>query len=142
MILRKYMKRSLNMNEFMLNHIEYLLDPDENNFTKILVKEGVLQADGNVNLDKVNLMAGAAASPLFDLICESELDIQEFYDYFISLVEAGEYKAAYLFLFALYEALDMELPYLFLAISGHKEALVRYIIGFAKDINECFEDNN
>lgn len=130
------------MNPIALSHIEYLLDPYKSNFSKTLIEEGVVLSDGKVNQDKINLMAGAAASPLFDQIGETDLDINEFYGYFRSLVEAEEYKAAYLFLLTLYEALEMELPYLFLALSGDKTATALFVIEFEQDLTECIDDYN
>ena len=106
----------------------------------MLVKEGVLDLDGLMNVNKLNLMAGAFTSSLVDTMREEEMNINEVYARFMQLHEKGETHAMYYLLCLIFSSLEMDLPYLFLAVGIDEAVLARYMDEFVKDYEDCLGD--
>jgi hypothetical protein len=87
-------------------------------------------------LNKLNLMTGAYAADLLDSITEAEMNAQEVIEYVERLQGQNEYIGIYYFLFSLFNALEMDVPYLFMQLPSHTEALKVYIEELIADLKD------
>jgi hypothetical protein len=128
------------MNYNLLDHLEVITSRDDAKWHDMLIKEGVLDESGILNPSKLNLMVGAFASSLVDVMREEEMNVNEVYARFKQLHEKGETHAMYYLLFFVFTTLEMDLPYLFLAAGKDEAVLARYMDEFIKDYEDCLDD--
>jgi hypothetical protein len=105
-----------------------------------LTKEGVLASNGQMVLNKINLMTGTYASNLADGILEADMDLQEVITHMESLQEQNQYMGIYFFLLYLFAALEMDILYLFMQLPSHTQVLQYYIHELISDLKECSMD--
>lgn len=77
----------LEMKYQMIDYLDKVISRDFEGDIPLLKKEGVLSSSGQIVLNKINLMTGACASKLVDLIQEADLDLQEVITYMEVLEE-------------------------------------------------------
>jgi hypothetical protein len=128
------------MNYSVLDHLEILINKDSEERCEKLTKEGVLDEDGSINANKLNLMIGAFVSYLLDSMQEADMNLKEVIEHFKELHTSGDVKAMYYLLYIIFEALEIELPYLFLAVSGKESMLSKYMDEFLLDFEDCLID--
>jgi hypothetical protein len=102
------------MNYQMIDFLEKVFADDYINFRTILVKEGVLTSDNQVVVNKINLMTGAYASTLIDEIIDADMNQLEILSHIKMLYAQKQYYGVYYFLLYLFNALEIEVPYLFI----------------------------
>ncbi len=128
------------MNYQMLDYLDKVVAQDFESDNTLLIKEGVMSTDGDIVLNKINLITGAYASNLADRILEADIDLQEAITYLEQLQEQNQYMGIYYFLFHLFAALQMDLPYLFIQLPSHTKVLQRYINELIADLKDCSMD--
>jgi hypothetical protein len=74
----------------MIDYLDKMIAQDFEGDILLLKKEGVLSSNGQVILNKLNLMTRAYASNLVDLIQEADMDLQEIINYMENLQEKIE----------------------------------------------------
>ena len=132
--------RSFLMNYQVIDYLDKIVAQDFEGDNALLIKEGVLSSDGQIVLNKINLMTGAYASNLADRILEADMDLRELVTYFERLQEQEQYMGIYYFLLYLFAALDMDIPYLFMQIPCHTQVLQYYINELIADLKDCSMD--
>lgn len=128
------------MNYSVLDHLEIFTSKNNLEWCEKLVKEGVLDQAGSVNANKLNLMSGASVSSLLDAMQEADMSINEVYEHFKELHGQSEFKSMYYLLYIIYSALEIDLPYLFLALSCNESVLEKYMDEFILDYKDCLSD--
>lgn len=128
------------MNFSIIDHLEILINKDSEGSCEKLTKEGVINKDGSINVNKLNLMIGAFVSSLLDSMKEADMNLEEVFEHFKKLHSSGDVKAMYYLLYIIFEALEIELPYLFLAVSGKESVLSKYMEEFMLDYEDCLTD--
>lgn len=126
----------------MLDYLDKAISQDFESDNTLLIKEGVLSTDGHIVLNKINLMTGAYASNLADRILEADMDLQEVITYIEQLQKQNQYMGIYYFLFHLFAALQMDLPYLFIQLPSHTQVLQYYIHELIADLKDCSMDQS
>ena len=130
------------MNFQMLDYLDKVVAQDFEIDNALLIKEGVLSSDGQIVLNKVNLMTGAYASNLADGILESDMNLQEVITHLEQLQVENQYMGICYFLLYLFAALEMDIPYLFMQLPSHKQVLQYYIHELIGDLKECCTDQS
>ena len=128
------------MNFSVLDHLEIMTSKDNTEWCQKLVKEGVLDHEGTVNANKLNLMSGASVSPLLDAMQEADMNINEVFEHFKKLHDHNDFHAMYYLVYIIYSALEIDLPYLFLALSCNESVLGKYMDEFILDYEDCLTD--
>lgn len=128
------------MNYSLLDHLEVFTSRDDEKWHDMLVREGVLDQNGMTQANKLDLMTGAFTSSIVDAMREEEMNISEVYDRFRQLHEKNEIHAMYFLLYLVFATLEIDLPYLFLAIGAEENVLARYMDEFLKDFEDCLGD--
>jgi hypothetical protein len=128
------------MNYNLLDHLEVITGEDDGKWRDMLIKDGVIDEIGVENANKLNLMVGAFTSSLVETMCEEEMNVNEVLTRFKQLNEKGETQAMYYLLYLVFAALEMNLPYLFLAIGEDEAVLARYMDEFTEDYEDCLND--
>ena len=128
------------MNYQMLDFLEKIISDDIETDNVILKKEGVLTIDDSISQNKINLMSGAYASKLIDNIIESDMRLHEILSYIEKLQKQNQYMGIYILLLYMFSAFEMEIPYLFMQLSTHKDALCLYINELVADMKDCIYD--
>ena len=64
------------------------------------------------------------------------MKVQDVMEHIEALYKRNEVMGIYYFLLALVEALDMEVPYLFMQLSGFPDVLQRYTYEFMADMRD------
>ena len=121
----------------MIDYLDKMIAQDFEGDILLLKKEGVLSSNGQVILNKLNLMTRAYASNLVDLIQEADMDLQEIINYMENLQEQNQYLGIFYFLLYLFEALEMDIPYLFMQLPNHTQAFQYYICELIADLKDC-----
>lgn len=85
-------------------------------------------------------MTGAYASNLADRILEADINLQEVITYLEQLQKQNQYMGIYYFLFHLFAALQMDIPYLFMQLPSHTQVLQYYIHELIVDLKDCSMD--
>jgi hypothetical protein len=124
------------MNYQIIDLLDKLISKDTDNDLKLLIKEGVLSTEGQLGLNKLNLMTGAVAADLLDSITEAEVNVQEVLNYIEGLQKQNEDMSIYYFLFSMLAAFEMDVPYLFLQLPSHAEALKVYLRELLADLKD------
>lgn len=125
------------MNFQMIDLLEKAIDKDFENDKAILTKEGVLNSENHIVLNKLNLMSGAYASDLMDAIIEADMNPSEILAYIENLLQQNQYIGIYYFLLYLFAALEMKIPYLFMQLPINTEVLRLYIGELIADMKDC-----
>ena len=128
------------MNFQMLDFLDKIVSQDFEGDSALLTKEGVLTSNGQMVLNKINLMTGTYASNLADGILEADMDLQEVVTHMESLQEQNQYMGIYFFLLYLFAALEMDIPYLFMQLPSHAQVLQYYIHELISDLKDCSMD--
>jgi len=128
------------MNFQMLDLLDKAIDQDTEYDQAMLTKEGVLTSENQIDKNKLNLMSGAYASNLLDAIVEADMNPQEVIEYIGNLYQQNQYMGVYYFLLYLFAALEMDIPYLYMQLPRHPEALQYYIGELIADIKDCALD--
>ena len=128
------------MNYQMLDFLEKIISDDIETDNAILKKEGVLAVDDNISQNKINLMSGAYASKLMDNIIESDMRLHEILSYIEKLQKQNQYMGIYILLLYMFSAFEMEIPYLFMQLSTHKDVLCLYINELVADMKDYIFD--
>ena len=128
------------MNFQMLDFLDKIVAQDFEGDSTLLTKEGVLTSNGQMVLNKINLMTGVYASNLADGILEADMDLQEVVTHMESLQEQNQYMGIYYFLLYLFAALEMDIPYLFMQLPSHTQVLQYYIHELISDLKDCGMD--
>ena len=128
------------MNYQTLDYLDKAISQDFESDNTLLIEEGVLSTDGDIVLNKINLMTGAYASNLADRIIEADINLQEVITYLEQLQKQNQYMGIYYFLFHLFAALQMDLPYLFIQLPSHTQVLQYYIHELIADLKDCSTD--
>ena len=128
------------MNYKMIDLLDKVIDQDLENDKQILDKEGVMTSENQIAINKLNLMTGAYASVLMDAIVEADMNPQEAVDYIENLYKQNQYMGIYYFLLYLFAALEMDVPYLFMQLPCHTQALQYYIHELIADMKDCCMD--
>lgn len=115
------------MNFQMLDFLDKIVAQDFEGDSALLTNEGVLTSNGQMVLNKINLMTGTYASSLADRILEADMDLQEVVTHMDSLQEQNQYMGIYFFLLYLFAALEMDIPYLFMQLPSNMKVLRLYI---------------
>jgi hypothetical protein len=121
----------------MIDYLDKMIAHDFKGDISPLEKEGVLSSSGQIILNKLNLMTGAYASNLVDLIQEADMDLQEVINYMENLQEQNQYLGIFYFLLYLFEALEMDIPYLFMQLPNHMKTFQYYIHELIADLKDC-----
>ncbi len=124
----------------MLDYLDKIISQDFENDNTLMIKEGVSSTDGDIVLNKINLMTGAYTSNLADRIIEADINLQEIITYLEQLQKQNQYMGIYYFLFHLFAALQMDLPYLFMQLPSHTQVLQYYIHELVNDLKDCSMD--
>ncbi len=124
------------MNFQIIDLLDKLVSKDSEYDLSILMKEGVLSTEGQIVLNKLNLMTGAFASELLDNIADADINIQEVMEHLGHLMKRNEYTGCYYFLLTLFIAVDMDVPYLFIQLHSHLEVMRQYINELVDDIKD------
>jgi len=127
------------MNYKMIDLLDKVVDPDKELDNELLIKEGVISSDGKIELTKINLMTGAFTYAMMDLIEEVDMDQVELLNYIENLYNKNQYMGIYCFLLYLFEALEMEVPYLFMQLPSNTQVLKYYINEFIADMKDYCE---
>jgi hypothetical protein len=127
------------MNYKMIDLLDKVVDPDKELDNELLIKEGVISSDGKIELTKINLMTGAFTFAMMDLIEEVDMDQVELLNYIENLYNKNQYMGIYYFLLYLFEALEMEVPYLFMQLPSNTQVLKYYINEFIADMKDYCE---
>lgn len=130
------------MNFQMLDFLDKIIAQDFEDDNALLIKEGVLTSDGQMVLNKINLMTGAYASNLADGILEADMDLQEVVTHMESLQEQNQYMGIYYFLLYLFAALELDIPYLFMQLPSHMQVMQYYIHELIADLKDCSMDQD
>jgi hypothetical protein len=130
------------MNFQMLDFLDKIIAQDFEDDNALLIKEGVLTSDGQMVLNKINLMTGAYASNLADGILEADMDLQEVVTHMESLQEQNQYMGIYYFLLYLFAALELDIPYLFMQLPSHTQVMQYYINELIADLKDCSTDQD
>ena len=130
------------MNYQMLDYLDKVVAQDFESDNTLLIKEGVLSTDGDIVLNKINLMTGAYTSNLADRILEADMDLQEAITYLEQLQEQDQYMGIYYFLLHLFAALQMDIPYLIMQLPSHTQVLQYYIHELIGDLKDYSMDNS
>ena len=85
------------MNFQIIDLIDKFVSKDSEYDFLVLMKEGVLSTEGQISLNKLNLMTGALVSDLMDSIANVEINAQELTDHIVHLVKQNEYMGCYYF---------------------------------------------
>lgn len=125
------------MNYQMVDYLDKITAQDFESDTALLTKEGVLSPDGQIVLNKINLMTGAYVSNLADRI----LDLQEVVTRLERLQDQNQYMGIYYFLLYLFAALVMDIPYLFMQLPSHIKVLKYYVLELITDLKDCNMDS-
>ena len=128
------------MNFQMLDFLDKIVAQDFEGDSALLTSEGVLTSNGQMVLNKINLMTGTYASSLADRILEEDMDLQEVVAHMESLQEQNQYIGNYYFLLYLFAALEMDIPYLFMQLPSHTQVLQYYIHELISDLKDCSMD--
>ena len=128
------------MNFQMLDFLDKIVAQDFERDSALLTKEGVLTSNGQMVLNKINLMTGAYASNLADCILEADMDLKEVVSHMESLQEQNQYLGIYYFLLYLFAALELDIPYLFMQLPSHTQAMQYYIHELIADLKDCSMD--
>jgi len=134
------MEGVFSMNYQMLDYLDKVVTQDFESDNTLLIKEGVLSTDGDIVLNKINLMTGAYASNLAYRILEADMDLQEAITYLEQLQKQDQYIGIYYFLLHLFAALQMDLPYLFMQIPSNTQVLQYFIHELIADLKDCSID--
>lgn len=130
------------VNYQMLDYLDKIIAQDLEGDSALLTKEGVYSSDGQIVLNKINLMAGAYASKLADRIQEADMNLQEIVAYLEQLQKQNQYMGIYYFLLYLFAALEMDIPYLFMQLPGHTQVLQYYMNEIIADFKDCSSDHS
>jgi hypothetical protein len=125
------------MNYTLLDHLEVFTSRDDEKWHDMLVREGVYDQNGMIQANKLNLMTGAFTSSLVNAMREEEMNVIEVYDRFRQLHEKNEVHAMYYLLYLIFATLEIDLPYLFLAVGAEEAVLAGYMDEFLKDYEDC-----
>jgi hypothetical protein len=128
------------MNYQMIDFLDKTSAQDFEGDMALLTKEGVLSSDGQIVINKINLMAGACASDLADGILEADMDLQEIVAYLEHLQEQNQFMGIYYYLLYLFAALEMDIPYLFMQLPSQTQVLQYYIHELITDLKDCSMD--
>lgn len=128
------------MNYQMIDLLDKTIAKDQKNDRVTLCKEGVISPQGQADGNKLNLMAGALAGELLDNLADVGMKVQDVIEHIETLYKRNEFMGIYYFLLALIEALGMEVPYLFMQLSGSPDVLQRYIYEFMADMRDYSMD--
>lgn len=120
----------------MIDLLDKSVSKDTENDLTILASEGVLSAEGQIELNKLNLMTGSYAADLLDSITEAEMNAQEVIEHIEGLQKQNEYMGIYYFLLSLFTALEMDVPYLFMQLPSHADVLKVYIGELLADLKD------
>ena len=130
------------MNFQMLDYLDKIVAQDFESDSALLTKEGVLSSDGQMVLNKINLITGAYTSNLADGILEVDMDLQEVITHMEQLQEQNLYMGIYYFLLYLFAALEMDIPYLFMQLPSHSQVLQYYLHELITDLKDCSTDKD
>lgn len=130
------------MNYQMLDYLDKIAAQDFEGDNTLLTKEGVLSSNGQMVLNKINLMTGAYASNFADGILEADMDLHEVVTYLERLQEQNQYMGIYYFLLYLFAALEMDLPYLFMQLTSHMQVLQYHMNELITDLKDCSTDKD
>ena len=128
------------MNYQTLDYLDKVVAQYFESDNTLLIEEGVLSTDGHIVLNKINLMTGAYTSNLAERILEADMNLQEAITYLEQLQKQDQYMGIYYFLFHLFAALQMDLPYLFMQLPSHTQVLQYYIHELIADLKDCSMD--
>jgi hypothetical protein len=128
------------MNYALLDHLEIFMSRDTGEWVNKLIKEGVANTQGEINADKLNLLTGAFVSSLLDAMREADIDINEVHERFKQLHSHGDVHAMYYLLYLIFATLEIDLPYLFLAVSANETVLAKYLDEFMLDFEDYLTD--
>jgi hypothetical protein len=124
----------------LLDLLDKVIDDDLEADKELLIKDGVLTVDGQIVRTKINLMTGAFVSTLVDAIIEADMNPQRVLVYLNELRQQYQHIGIYYFLLCLFRALEVEIPYLFILMPRHIEALKNYIDEVLEDMKDCLSD--
>lgn len=124
----------------MLDYLDKIVAQDLEGDSALLTKEGILSSNGQIVLNKINLMTGAYASNLADRMLEVDMDLREIVAYLEQLQKLKQYMGIYYFLLYLFAALEMDIPYLFMQLPSHLQVLQYYIHELIADLKDCSTD--
>ncbi|MDD3972163.1 MAG: hypothetical protein PHC31_09655 [Clostridia bacterium] len=130
------------MNYQTLDYLDKAISQDFESDNTLLIEEGVLSTDGDIVLNKINLMTGVYACNLADRILEADMNLQETITYLEQLRKQDQYMGIYYFLFHLFAALQMDIPYLFMQVPSHTQVLQYYINELIADLKDCSMDQS
>lgn len=128
------------MNYALLDHLEIFMSRDTGELVNKLIKEGVANTQGEISADKLNLMTGAFVSSLLDAMQEADIDINEVHERFKQLHSRGDVYAMYYLLYLIFAMMEIDLPYLFLAVSANEAVLAKYMDEFMLDFEDYLTD--
>ncbi len=135
-------ERGFLLNYQMLDYLDKNVAQDFESDNTLLIKEGVLSSNGQMVLNKINLMTGAYASNLAVGILEADMDLQEVVTYLEHLKEQNQCMGIYYFLLYLFAALEMDIPYLFMPLTSHLQVLQYYMYELITDLKNCSMDKD
>lgn len=130
------------MNFEMIDLLDKVIDTDTEPDLAMLQAEGVLNPDGEIVKNKLNLMTGAYADDLLNAIEEVDMNPQEVIGYIEALYQNNQYMGVFYFLLYLFTAVEMKPPYLFMILPRRDDALRFYVGELISDMKDCFLEND
>lgn len=128
------------MNYKMIDLLDKAVESDNEKDKEVLRDEGVLTSDNQIVANKINLMSGAFVADLMGHMEEADMNTGEVLSHVKILYRNKQYMGIYYFLLYLFEAVEIQIPYLFMQMPAHEEALEYYIHEIIADMQDCHAD--
>lgn len=110
----------------------------------ILVEKSILQASGEINKDKINLVAGTISSFFTEMIWLSSVGdmdtINRMTDIFVKMNNPKDNERLFQIILILFGTFGIELPEEVILISHDEEALNYFLFSFILDFGEIINE--